>query len=248
MIDREVVLEHVRTWIKDDLGTACKMTLTADVANRLVDRLTAALRAPAADPVGGAGWRELLQETRREIVLAIAFLGRDQGTERMGTTVSQIIERLVAVDSKLLAAAPPPPPVQPAPVGERGRVDLSRLRACMEQAGFNPNEVRPESYRHFSYAKFAELLTAPSPVPAVSADVVRAVEALKQCTQAEHSNAARMRDAIVEARRRLAKGRALWNGPCHECDAVLDQALRANNDVDAIARAALSTIREETGR
>jgi hypothetical protein len=26
---------------------------------------------------------------------------------------------------------------------------------------------------------------------------------------------------IIEARRCLAKGRALWNGPCHECDGVL---------------------------
>jgi hypothetical protein len=30
---------------------------------------------------------------------------------------------------------------------------------------------------------------------------------------------------IEEARKRLAKGRALWNGPCHECDAVLAKAL-----------------------
>jgi hypothetical protein len=36
-----------------------------------------------------------------------------------------------------------------------------------------------------------------------------------------------MREAIVEARRQLAKGRALWNGPCHQCDAVLKQALAA---------------------
>lgn len=64
-------------------------------------------------------------------------------------------------------------------------------------------------------------------------------EALRQTLVAENSNARRMREAIVEARRRLAKGRALWNGPCHECDGVLDQALRADNDADAIARRAL---------
>lgn len=34
-----------------------------------------------------------------------------------------------------------------------------------------------------------------------------------------------LRAAIVDARTRLAKGRALWNGPCHECDAVLSNAL-----------------------
>jgi hypothetical protein len=32
--------------------------------------------------------------------------------------------------------------------------------------------------------------------------------------------------ALKEARQRLAKGRALWNGPCHECDAVLAAALK----------------------
>lgn len=62
-------------------------------------------------------------------------------------------------------------------------------------------------------------------------------ETLAQATQSEVSNARRMREAIVEARRHLAKGRALWNGPCHQCDAVLEQALRADNDADAIRRA-----------
>lgn len=60
-------------------------------------------------------------------------------------------------------------------------------------------------------------------------------EALANATKAENSNARRMRDAIVEARRRLAKGRAVWNGPCHECDAVLEAALRASNDAAMIA-------------
>lgn len=35
----------------------------------------------------------------------------------------------------------------------------------------------------------------------------------------------RLRDCIVSARWRLAKGRALWNGPCHECDAALERGL-----------------------
>jgi hypothetical protein len=59
-------------------------------------------------------------------------------------------------------------------------------------------------------------------------------EALTGATRAENSNARRMREAVVEARRRLAKGRALWNGPCHECDGVLEQALRADNDAETI--------------
>lgn len=35
----------------------------------------------------------------------------------------------------------------------------------------------------------------------------------------------RLRDALVSARWRLSKGRALWNGPCHECDAALERGL-----------------------
>lgn len=65
-------------------------------------------------------------------------------------------------------------------------------------------------------------------------------EALGEVTRAEASDARRLRDAVVEARQRLEKGRALWNGPCHECDAVLAQALRSDNDAEAIARAALA--------
>lgn len=40
------------------------------------------------------------------------------------------------------------------------------------------------------------------------------------CRRAEKAE-----DVIAEARRRLAKGRPLWNGPCHECDAVLRAGL-----------------------
>jgi hypothetical protein len=63
--------------------------------------------------------------------------------------------------------------------------------------------------------------------------------ALRQATRAETSEAKRLRHAIVEARRELAKGRPLWNGPCIQCDAVLEQALRVDNDAEAIASAAL---------
>ena len=66
-------------------------------------------------------------------------------------------------------------------------------------------------------------------------------KALAEATRIENSNARRMRAAIVEARSRLAKGRALWNGPCHECDAVLEAALGAFNDPEHIT-AALSHV------
>lgn len=63
---------------------------------------------------------------------------------------------------------------------------------------------------------------------AAEAQVAALREALAQSTREELSMARRMRSAVVEARRRLAKGRALWNGPCHECDAALEEALRAD--------------------
>ena len=34
-----------------------------------------------------------------------------------------------------------------------------------------------------------------------------------------------LEQGIIEARKRLAKGRTTWNGPCHECDAVLGALL-----------------------
>ncbi len=44
----------------------------------------------------------------------------------------------------------------------------------------------------------------------------------------------RLRDCIVSARWRLAKGRGLWNGPCHECDAALERGL-TGKDIRASA-------------
>ena len=41
----------------------------------------------------------------------------------------------------------------------------------------------------------------------------------------------RLRDAIVSARWRLAKGKGLWNGPATECDMVLEDALKMHDPV-----------------
>lgn len=45
----------------------------------------------------------------------------------------------------------------------------------------------------------------------------------------------RLRDAIVSARWRLAKGKGLWNGPATECDMVLEDALKMHDPAEAIA-------------
>jgi hypothetical protein len=53
----------------------------------------------------------------------------------------------------------------------------------------------------------------------------------KIINRARHETAIPLLTAIREARRRLAKGRPLWNGPCHECDAVLVAALPAETEL-----------------
>lgn len=48
--------------------------------------------------------REALEEIRQEVVVAIAFLGRDAGSERLPGTASGLISRLVKADAKASAA------------------------------------------------------------------------------------------------------------------------------------------------
>lgn len=51
------------------------------------------------------------------------------------------------------------------------------------------------------------------------------LKALADAARQESSMARRMRAAVVEARRRLAKTRHSWNGPIHEADGILAEAL-----------------------
>lgn len=75
---------------------------------------------------------------------------------------------------------------------------------------------------------------------AAELDALRAQVAEWKSTHQENSMARRMRAAIVEARKRLAKARFMWNGPCHECDAVLEQALTADCPVREDAEATIA--------
>lgn len=61
-------------------------------------------------------------------------------------------------------------------------------------------------------------LTAPA---ASDANYIAAVKGRRDFRESYR----KLRAAIKDARYRLAKGRALWNGPCHECDGVLAEAL-----------------------
>lgn len=55
-----------------------------------------------------AGLRSALKEAREEIVVAIAFLGRDAGTNRIDKTIRSLIDRLVKADQKAQAALAAP--------------------------------------------------------------------------------------------------------------------------------------------
>lgn len=70
------------------------------------------------------------------------------------------------------------------------------------------------------------------------AEGARLKQWMGEMVREDGTDARRLRSAIVEARKRLAKGRSLWNGPAHECDMVLAQALSVENGADAISRAA----------
>jgi hypothetical protein len=48
--------------------------------------------------------RKLLVETRKSVVVAISFLGRDHGTERADRTVPQIIRQLAEADREIIDA------------------------------------------------------------------------------------------------------------------------------------------------
>lgn len=72
-------------------------------------------------------------------------------------------------------------------------------------------------------------------ITALRAENARLRGALESFVSADATDAKRMRLAIVDARARLAKGRGLWNGPCHECDEVLRRALTVNNYPAALA-------------
>lgn len=48
--------------------------------------------------------KTLIEEAREEIVLAIAFLGRDKGTNRIDSTIDGLVKRLAAIDKKIMEA------------------------------------------------------------------------------------------------------------------------------------------------
>ena len=87
-------------------GEVIAKGLTLENAKALIAALTELQHSRAAEAVDGPS---LLEEARQEIVLAIAFLGRDVGTERLLSTAEGLITRLVAIDAKIRAASPASP-------------------------------------------------------------------------------------------------------------------------------------------
>ena len=71
----------------------------------------AKLAAQPASPLRG---RQALELALQEIVLTIAFLGRDAGTDRLAGTIDGIISRLAKADIAIRSALSASPPEQPA--------------------------------------------------------------------------------------------------------------------------------------
>jgi hypothetical protein len=84
-----------------------------------------------------------------------------------------------------------------------------------------------------AYAQFIESLAAERDDLAERVRVLG--DAVGEMVRADATDARRLRACAVEALRQLKKGRALWNGPAHQCAAVLEQALTVDNGADAIA-------------
>jgi hypothetical protein len=91
--------------------------------------------------------RGALEHARQEIVLAIAFLGRDGGTERAPQTIKTLIERLAEADATIRKALsgkipePKKPPLDATIELWRGIERL--LSAEYRRVADDPTEVRP---------------------------------------------------------------------------------------------------------
>lgn len=91
------------------------------------DTIIAALRALSSlEPTKGQ-----IEDVRRVIVLAIAFLTRDVGTDRITKTVNQVVEKLVAADAVIRAL----------PLQERAAPDDRTFRFTLEPMGTVPASI-----------------------------------------------------------------------------------------------------------
>ena len=93
---------------------------------RLAEAINALSSPPSPAPAeSGAVGTSLIEEARQEIVLAIAFLGRDVGTSRITSTAEGLIARLVPLSKKLAHPSP-------APSASMGRVTDELIGKCLE--------------------------------------------------------------------------------------------------------------------
>jgi hypothetical protein len=84
----------------DILGDVPGTLLTERLQNYVGSYMALQLKASDADKV-----RALLERAREEMVLAIAFLGRDAGSSRLDITANSLIERLAKMDREIRANA-----------------------------------------------------------------------------------------------------------------------------------------------
>lgn len=88
---------------RDVLGMSSGPFSGVNVALGIVDNLERSNKTLGANVVKLS---TVLKSAREEIVLAIAFLGRDAGTERIGATIDGLIDRLAKVDAAIIAVLP----------------------------------------------------------------------------------------------------------------------------------------------
>jgi hypothetical protein len=141
---------------------------------------------------------------------------------------------------------------------------LNRCRDCQRKF---VGDKRARQCADCAYAAPDPVVTAPEqPTPQTALDVAHRVrnrlaadffltliEAATEIERFANDRAAqraaeaageirRLRDAIVSARWRLAKGRALWNGPCHQCDAALERGLTGKDIRDQASNLELAAL------
>lgn len=77
---------------------------TVHVTSQLLDELTSFHKAALRQERNREDLIRALIEARGELVIGIAFIGRDLGTDRLTSTLNGLVERFVAADEKAMAA------------------------------------------------------------------------------------------------------------------------------------------------
>lgn len=109
---RHDVSEDCPACMAAEIATLTSSLAAADARGKELERELAEWKQAASVEAGlrrefharGKRLEEALEDARTEIVLAIAFVGRDRGTDRFNNTIEELLRRFVAADAKARAA------------------------------------------------------------------------------------------------------------------------------------------------